>query len=85
MGALAENGYVPPVGAPLALAAGSDVLLFNRDHAMHKLAFDNLVQAAKEGKVSQQQLDASVRRILETKQKFGVFIPALIPDPGKAA
>lgn len=85
MGALAQNGYPPPVGAPLAFAAGADLLLFNRDHAMHKLAFDNLVQAAKEGKVSQQQLDVSVRRILETKQKFGVLIPALIPDPGKAA
>ena len=51
---------------------------------MHKLAFDNLVQAAKEGKVSQQQLDASVRRILEAKQKFGILIPTLVPDPGKA-
>jgi beta-N-acetylhexosaminidase len=84
MGALAQNGYPPPVGAPLAFAAGADLLLFNRDHAMHKLAFANLVQAVKEGKVSQEQLDSSVRRILEAKQKFGILNPTLVADPAKA-
>src|SRR5688572_8182921 len=84
MGALAENGYPPPIGAPLAFAAGADLLLFNRDHAMHKLVFANLVRAFKEGKVSQEQLDSSVRRILEAKQKFGILSPALVADPAKA-
>src|SRR5688572_3782790 len=84
MGALAENGYPPPIGAPLAFAAGADLLLFNRDHTMHKLAFANLVQAVKEGKVSHEQLDSSVRRILEAKQKFGILNPMLVTDPAKA-
>jgi beta-N-acetylhexosaminidase len=84
MGALAAKGYPPSMGAPLALAAGADILLFNRDHAMHKLAFANLVQAAEEGKVSQEQLDSSVRRILEAKQKFGILNPTLIADPARA-
>ena len=84
MGALADNGYPPPVGAPLALAAGADLLLFNRDHAMHKLAFANLVGAVKEGKVSQEQLDSSVRRILEAKEKFGILNPTRIADPARA-
>jgi beta-N-acetylhexosaminidase len=84
MGALAQNGYPPPVGAPLALAAGADLLLFNRHHAMHKQAFAHLVQAVKEGKVSQDQLDSSVRRILEAKQKFGILNPTLVADPAKA-
>ena len=79
MGALAENGYPPPVGAALAFAAGADALLFNRDHAMHKQAFSHLAQAVKEGKVSQEQLNSSVRRILEAKEKFGILNPVLTP------
>ena len=85
MGALAESGYPPPAGALLAFAAGADLLLFNRDHAMHKQAFTNLVQAVNEGKISQEQLDSSVRRILETKEKFGILNPVLITNPTKAA
>ncbi len=78
MGALAANGYPPPVGAPLALAAGADLLLFNRDHAMHRETFANLVQAVREGKISHEQLDASVRRILQTKERFGLLKPAQV-------
>ena len=84
MGALAENGFSPPVGATLAFAAGADVLLFNRNHTMHKQAFSNLVQAFKEGDISQEQLDSSVRRILEAKEKFGILKPTLIMEPDKA-
>ena len=84
MGALAENGYPPPVAATHAFAAGADVLLFNRDHAMHKQAFIKLVQAVKEGKVSEEQLDSSVRRILEAKEKFGILNPRLVADPTKS-
>jgi len=80
MGALAANGYPPPVGAPLALAAGADLLLFNRDHEMHRQAFVHLVQVIKDGKILQEQLDVSVERILQTKQRFGL----LDPSPVKA-
>jgi beta-N-acetylhexosaminidase len=75
MGALAANGYPPEVGAPLALAAGADLLLFNRDHAMHRAAFANLVQAVRDGKISEEQLNASVERILQIKNKFGLLKP----------
>lgn len=81
MGALAENGYPPPIGAVLAFAAGADLLLFNRDHVMHKEVFANLLRAVKEGEISQAQLDRSIQRILETKAKFGILNPVLIPDP----
>jgi beta-N-acetylhexosaminidase len=84
MGALATKGYPPPVAAVLAFAAGADLLLFNRDHAMHRQAFTNLVQAVKEGKISLEQLNASVQRILETKAKFGILNPTLVNDPAKA-
>jgi beta-N-acetylhexosaminidase len=76
MGALAAKGYPPQVGAPLALAAGADLLLFNRDHAMHREAFANLVQAVRSGKISEEQLNDSVERILQMKQRFGLLNPA---------
>lgn len=76
MGALTKSGYPPENGAPLALAAGADLLLFNRDHAMHRQVFANLVQAVRDGQISQQQVDASVQRILQAKQKFGLLNPA---------
>jgi len=75
MGALAAKGYPPQVGAPLALAAGADLLLFNRDHAMHREAFVSLVQAVKDGKISEGQLDDSVERILQMKKRFGLLKP----------
>jgi beta-N-acetylhexosaminidase len=75
MGALAAKGYPPQVGAPLALAAGADLLLFNRDHAMHREAFVSLVQAVKDGKISEQQLDDSVERILQMKKRFRLLKP----------
>ena len=84
MGALAATGYPPPVGAPLALAAGADILLFNRDHAMHKEAFTNLLQTIENGKVSQEQLNASVSRILKAKGKFNILYPTLISEPVQA-
>ncbi len=84
MGALAENGYPPPVGAALAFAAGADILLFNRDHDMHKEAFGNLMQAVREGKVSQEQLDSSVGRILQAKETFGILNHGLVKDPIRA-
>ncbi len=78
MGALAAHGYPPQVSAPLAFAAGADLLLFNRDHAMHRQVFASLVQAVGEGKISQEQVDASVQRILQAKQRFGLMAPQLV-------
>jgi beta-N-acetylhexosaminidase len=84
MGALSTNGYPPPIGAALAFAAGADLLLFNRDHPMHKEVFANLLQAIQEGRVSQERLDTSVHRILEVKSKFNILRPTLITDPAQA-
>jgi beta-N-acetylhexosaminidase len=76
MGALAESGFPPENGAPLALAAGADLLLFNRDHDMHRQAFANLAQAVRDGKIPMAQVDASVQRILQAKERFGLLNPA---------
>jgi beta-N-acetylhexosaminidase len=42
---------------------------------MHRAAFANLDQAVRKGKISLEQLDASVQRILQTKQHFGLLNP----------
>ena len=83
MGALAAHGYPPPVAAALAFAAGADLMLFNRDHAMHRDAFTNLLQTIESGKVSQEQLNSSGRRILEAKRKYSILYPTLIDEPIK--
>jgi beta-N-acetylhexosaminidase len=82
MGALATEGFPPPVGASLSLAAGADILLFNRDHAMHQAVFDYLRAALQEGEISLEQLDAAVLRILQAKARFDILnpIPSL-PSP----
>lgn len=79
MGALARSGYPPEQGATLALAAGADLLLFNRDHTMHRAAFDNLLAAVSAEKISIEQVNASVTRILEAKQRFGLLNPPSAP------
>ncbi len=85
MGALAANGHPVPVAAVEAFEAGADLLLFNRDHAEHKAAFAALLDKAKAGEISIERLDASVRRILAAKARFGILNPALVANPAKAA
>jgi beta-N-acetylhexosaminidase len=48
---------------------------------MHKEVFAKLMQAVKEGKVSQEQLDSSVRRILEAKERFSILTPMFLENP----
>lgn len=76
MGALAENGYPVPVAAATALQAGADLLLFNRDHTLHRAAFRELQIWVQDGRIPEARLDASVRRILQAKARFGLLTPA---------
>lgn len=79
MGALAEIGYPPEAAAPLALAAGADLLLFNRDHDMHRRAFANLMQAVQDGSIPLDQVDASLQRVLQAKARLGLLNPEPVP------
>lgn len=76
MGALASAGYPAPLAAAMAIQAGADLLLFNRDHELHRQAHSMVVKWAREGKIAQSRLDEAVRRVLETKQRFGMLNPA---------
>lgn len=84
MGALGEAGYPPPKAAVAAFDAGADLLLFNRDHALHQAAIAEMKAALANGTLKMAWLDESVLRILRAKQRFGLLAPQ-IPDPSTVA
>lgn len=69
MGALVSS-YGPGEATVKAFLAGSDLLLMPADpHA----AIEAMVEAVRSGRVSRARLDTSVRRVLDTKQRLGLF------------
>ncbi len=72
MGAIV-NDYGTAEAAKLAFQAGADVLLFRRNVAEQQKAHGLLVAAVKQGAISQQRLDQSVRRLLEAKARRGLL------------
>jgi len=78
MGALAQSGYPVPLAAATALEAGADLLLFNRDHALHRAAFKEIRAWLQDGRIPEARLNEAVRRILQAKARFGLLQPALV-------
>lgn len=54
----------------LAVKAGVDIILMPKDIAG---AHQAIVQAVNKGEITKEQIDASVKRILSLKQKYGLF------------
>lgn len=75
MGALGQSGYPVPLAAATALQAGADLLLFNRDHAVQKEAFNLIREWVQAGKISLARLDDAVKRILILKARYQVLEP----------
>lgn len=73
MGALATAGYPAPQAASTALRAGADILLFQSGYAMHRQVHAMLLDHVQRGVIPQARLVQAVRRVLLTKQKFGVW------------
>ncbi|MDX9952590.1 MAG: beta-N-acetylhexosaminidase [Anaerolineae bacterium] len=73
MGALA--GYPVPVVAATALQAGADLLLFNRDHTLHRAAFREIQTWIEDGRIPEVRLNEAVRRVLQAKARFGLLSP----------
>jgi len=71
--------YGPGESAVLALLAGADVLLQPADP---RAAIDAIVAAVEQGRVSQERLDQSVRRVLELKRRLGLFRRRTVPLDG---
>ena len=60
----------------LAVMAGIDMCMVPNDYDFTKY----LIELVKEGRISEERLDVSVRRILETKNKLGLFENAMPPS-----
>ncbi len=75
MGALV-SGYGAGEAAVLAFLAGADLLLQPADPAV---AIDAMVRAVETGRVSPARLDSSVSRILQLKNRLGLFAERLVP------
>jgi beta-N-acetylhexosaminidase len=73
MRALAAKGYPPDLAGAMALKAGADQLLFNRDHDLHQNAFDRVRQWMKDGRIPAARLDEAVRRVLTAKERLGLL------------
>ena len=68
MGAVSE-GYKPEEIGIVAIQAGTDILLSCHDPAVQQRIYRSTLQALKDGKLSQADIDASVRRIVYCKLK----------------
>lgn len=70
------HGDPTPLAAAIALQAGADLLLFNRDHALHRTAHGLIVTWVREGRIPESRLDEAVTRVLQAKARFGLLAPA---------
>ena len=67
------NAYSMEEACILALEAGADILLATaRSHEEALSMVDAVLDAVKSGRLSERRIDESVRRILDTKRKYGL-------------
>lgn len=83
MGALGESGYPVPLAAATAVQAGADLLLFNRDHALHRQALAEILAWVQQGRIPMERIDAAARRVLAAKRAFNMLNP--LPADAAAA
>lgn len=69
MGAIA-NEYSSKQSAVLALSAGVDILLMPKDYVS---AYEGILEAIKNGKLTEERIDQSVLKILKLKEKYGLL------------
>ncbi len=74
------DGYGPGEAAVLAVAAGADLLIIVRDGDNQEQARDALVRALRDGRLDRAQVEASVRRVLSAKARFGL-LDGMRPEP----
>nr|WP_223067124.1 beta-N-acetylhexosaminidase [Paenibacillus caui] len=72
MNAIAEH-YGTVEAAVMAVEAGADMVLISHRRDRQQGAFEALEQAVREGRISEERIDASVRRLLHYKENRGLF------------
>lgn len=80
MGAITQS-YAAGSAAVQAILAGNDMVLVVGAPEQQRATYQSLIGAAQDGRISQERLDASVRRILRAKAAFGLFDEPLPRDP----
>jgi beta-N-acetylhexosaminidase len=81
MGAIVRQ-YGAGESAVLAFLAGSDLLLMPDDP---RAAIDAMVEAVESGRIPRARLDASLRRLLDLKERAGLFQRRTVPLDSVAA
>ncbi len=82
MKAVADR-YTIEEAAVMALDAGADIIMY-RSFEKTKLAYESVMQAIKEQKLSRTDLDAKVKRVMNCKRKFfKEYKPIYIPTVSK--
>jgi beta-N-acetylhexosaminidase len=79
MGAILQQAS-PEQAALLAVQAGCDILAYN-DSLAARNAVGALLQAAQDGRLAQERIDASVRRVLLLKAQYGLFSTLPVGGP----
>ncbi len=78
MRAITRN-YEPDEAAVMAVKAGADMVLLSPDI---DLAFDSIVEAVQSGRISEERIDRSVRKILLMKYWAGLHRERFVDVPG---
>jgi beta-N-acetylhexosaminidase len=73
-----------PAAVLMALQAGADLVLMKNPEHVSEKTFNLVMQAVKEKKLFEKDIDEKVKRILEAKFKLGLFEENFLPSPEKA-
>ena len=84
MGGIVENFSVHE-GCINAINAGCDLILFRDESSLIDEVYPKLVQAAKNGEISEERLNDAVRRTLRVKLEYGLFEDGGIKDATSAS
>ncbi|MGI6539541.1 MAG: beta-N-acetylhexosaminidase [Bacillota bacterium] len=74
MGAIAKRFSIDEA-AVRALEAGADIALLCHNQAEQAVAIEGIWDAVRSGRISEERVDESVRRILGLKERFGLLAP----------
>lgn len=75
MGGLVAR-YEVPEAAVRAFEAGVDLLLLKDENALRSEVFEAVFAAVRSGRITEDQVEKSVRRVLDVKEEYGLLDPA---------
>lgn len=71
MKAIADN-YGVEESAVMAIQAGCDILIYRGDTGFHVKAYEALIKAVEQKKISKERIEVSVQRVLNLKKSFAL-------------